>query len=448
MNKKLILLALPTLMVLSSCSNVSINPNNLNNINTIREDTTAHSELFDDVAFDEELPLKQPLRAVEDLVEPQIGVQFKSYTEGGKDYYAVRYVAAIKGLDVTATWTRAVSEKNGNQIKTLSSETNATKAYKTLNNGGVISTASTEYPGYDYYLVYVMYDIPTSYGDAYMMAYLTLSYGEAAPVKSKAIVTQINSTGHRFSFNVDSVTNNYFIAIHHTEDEDTVYYGAAGVDKPNPEENDHAVFENKAFADGDTFGLFKLTSSAFIFCDYSTYLASSAARFTNLNGSVDQYGKMYLSGSYSLYVNYLDKVYVSPTDVTTTISFKPNTNWNTASATFAAYAFTKNDLGETTASHWYALSSASMGFFKADINIGTYKAIVFCRMNPSEGHVDKNWYFDNVQDGYGVWNQTRDIYIDNDSTGPTNISWRKYTLSDSMYDGGSSWDDYQGSWSK
>ena len=61
------------------------------------------------------------------------------------------------------------------------------------------------------------------------------------------------------------------------------------------------------------------------------------------------------------------------------------------------------------------------------------------------GTVTKNWYFDDVNNGYGVWNQTKDLYIDNDTTGPTNMRFRRYTLSTTK-EGGDSWDNYTGSW--
>ena len=447
MNKRrlFLLLIMPLLFVISSCSNIS-----LTNKEIIKEDTSLHEELFGNdntISYDLDNSIRQPRRLAEDLVEPPIGVQYLSYKEDTTDYYAVRYVAAIKSLDINARWTRAVSQKNGTQVKALNSDTIVTKAYRTLNNGGVISTCSEEYPGFLYYVVFTMYDIPTSQEDSYVMAYLTISYGEETPVKSKAVITQIKGTGHSFSFDVDSVTNDYFIAINHETGPDTIWYGTAGEDKPNPEENDHAAFTNASmeFISGDTFGLFKLTTTEFVFCDYPTYLGTTATRFTKLYGSSDNYGYFYLTGKYNIYVNYQDKVYVSPTDVITTISFKPNSDWSTGSATFAAYAFSKNDLGETTAHHWYALSSASQGFYTADINIGTYQAIIFCRMSPTMGTVTKNWYFDDINNGYGVWNQTKDLYIDNDATGPTNMRFRRYTLSTTK-EGGDSWDDYTGSW--
>lgn len=427
MNKRLMLLALPILMVLSSCNNVSINNKE---IDSIKEETSISNEIFGQEEKPYSLNVKGPRYAIEDLVEPMIGVQFKSYTEGGSDYYAIRYVAAIKGLDVTATWTRAVSSNTSAELKALSSDISVTKAYKTLNNGGAISTCSEQYPGYEYYLVYTMYDIPQTSinANAYMMAYLTLSYGEATPVKSKAVVAQIKGTGHIFSFDVDSVTNDYFIDIKHSEGEDTIYYGEAGEDKPNPEDNDHAVFTNKAFVNGDTFGLFKLTNSSFTFCNYTTYLSSTASRFSKIVGIQDYYGQLYLQGSYNLFVNNIDRVYIEAVDVLTTISLSVNENWKQVgdghAPRFALYAF-----GGSAGEEWFDLTrKGATDIYKLDnFNIGTHTTVIFCRMNGNDTNLENNWS--------NKYNQTGNLVINSDETGPINVTLMKYKLGDSQWDG-------------
>ncbi len=430
------LLALPILMMISSYSNKSIINNK--DINIIKEETAITNEIFGQEEQSCNLnKIRQPRYAKEDLVEPRIGVQFKSYSEGGKSYYAVRYVAAIKSLDINASWTRAVSSNSGTELKALEDDIEATKAYKTLNNGGVISTCSEQYPGYEYYLVYTMYDIPntTINGNAYMMAYLTISYGEETPVKSKAVVAQIKGTGHVFSFDTDSVTNDYFIDVQHSEGEDTVYYGEEGEEKPNPAENDHAVFTNKAFVSGDTFGLFKYTGSAFDFCSYSTYLGSTASRFSKVVGTQDYYGQLYLPGSYSLFVNHEDRVYMEATDVLTSIYLTPNANWKTNgdghAPRFALYAF-----GGTAGEEWFDLEQkGATGVYKLDnFNIGTHTTVIFCRMNGNDANLENNW--DNK------YNQTGNLVINSDETGPTNITFMKYVLSESQWDGN------YGSWQK
>ena len=428
MNKRrLFLLIMSLLFVISSCSNIS-----LNNKETIKEDTSLHEELFgsDDItSYD-----LQPRRLASDLVEPPIGVQYLSYKEDTKDYYAVRYVAAIKSLDIDARWTRAVCQKNGTQVKTLNSDTIVTKAYRTLNNGGVISTCSEEYPGFLYYVVFTMYDIPTSQEDSYVMAYLTISYGEETPVKSKAVITQIKGTGHSFSFDVDSVTNDYFIAIDHETGPDTIWYGTAGEDKPNPEENDHAVFTNASmgFINGDTFGLFKLTTTEFVFCDYPTYLGSTASKLAKLYSSRDNYGQFYLTGKYNIYVNYQDKVYISPTDVETTLYLVPNSNWtstlNGHAPRFAVYAF-----GGSAEEEWFDLTKkgAQNLYYIDNFNIGTHTTVVFCRMDGNDDKLENNW--DNKDQ------QTNNLVINSES-GPTTITQLKYTVANDTWSyGGGSW---------
>ena len=420
---------MPLLFVVSSCSNIF-----LNNKEIIKEDTSLHEELFGNdntTSYDLNNNIRQPRRLAEDLVEPPIGVQYLSYKEDTKDYYAVRYVAAIKSLDINARWTRAVSQKNGTQVKMLNSDTIVTKAYRTLNNGGVISTCSEEYPGFLYYVVFTMYDIPTSQEDSYVMAYLTISYGEETPVKSKAVITQIKGTGHSFSFDVDSVTNDYFIAIDHETGPDTIWYGAAGEIKENP---DKAVFTNASmeFVNGDTFGLFKLTTTEFAFCDYPTYLGSTASKLAKLYSSRDNYGQFYLTGKYNIYVNYQDKVYISPTDVETTLYLVPNSNWtstlNGHAPRFAVYAF-----GGSAGEEWFDLTKkgAQNLYYIDNFNIGTHTTVVFCRMDGNEDKLENNW--DNKDQ------QTSNLVI-NDSSGPTVINQCKYTIADGTWSyGGGTW---------
>ena len=437
MNKRrlFLLLIMPLLFVVSSCSNISLDKGNKE---IIKVDTSLHEELFGNdnntVSYDLDNNIRQPRRLAEDLVEPPIGVQYLSYKEDTKDYYAVRYVAAIKSLDIDARWTRAVSQKNGTQVKTLNSDTIVTTAYRTLTNGGVISTCSEEYPGFLYYVVFTMYDIPTSQEDSYVMAYLTISYGEETPVKSKAVITQIKGTGHSFSFDIDSVTNDYFIAIDHETGPDAVWYGGEGEDKPNPEENDHAVFTNASmeFINGDTFGLFKLTTTEFAFCDYPTYLGSTASKLTKLYSSRDNYGQFYLTGKYNIYVNYQDKVYIAPTDVETTISLVPNSNWNETlnghAPRFALYAF-----GGSAGEEWFDLTKkgAQNLYYIDNFNIGTHTTVVFCRMDGNDNKLENNW--DNKDQ------QTSNLVI-NDSSGPTVINQCKYTIADGMWSyGGGTW---------
>lgn len=431
---KKILFALSLLLLsLSSCSGISNKSNN--KINNIKEDTYAHEELFGDI--NQGINLREPRKLASDLVEPPIGVQFLSYEANATSFYAVRFVAAIKSLDITATWTRAVSDKYGTQTKTLTNNTEVSKAYRTLNNGGEISTCSSEYPGFEYYVVFTMYDIPTSQEDSYIMAYLTLSYAEETPVKSKGIVAQVKGTGHSFSFDVDNVTNNYFLAVSHESGPDTIWYGEAGEEKENP---DKAIFTNASmeFANNDTFGLFKLTTTEFVFCNYSSYLGATASRFTKTAGSRDNYGQFYLAGKYNIYVNYQDKVYVSPTNVKTTISFVPNSDWLSdhyeVAPRFALYAF-----GGTAGEEWFDLTKkgAQNLYYVNNFNIGTHTTLIFCRMDGRDGHSANNW-------GNKV-NQTRNIVIDS-GNGPTTINFGKYTLSDTK-EGGNTWDDFTGSWS-
>ena len=96
---------------------------------------------------------------------------------------------------------------------------------------------------------------------------------------------------------------------------------------------------------------------------------------------------------------------------------KPNSNWKQSSAKFAAYFFTKNVSGE----YWQKMMMMDNNHYGCIIP-GTYKNVIFCRMNTS-GYM--GW--DNK------WNQTADLTV------PTNGN-NLYTVKDGTWDkGGGTW---------
>ena len=99
---------------------------------------------------------------------------------------------------------------------------------------------------------------------------------------------------------------------------------------------------------------------------------------------------------------------------------KPNSNWKQASAKFAAYFFTKNVSGE----YWQWMMKLDSNHYGCLIP-GTYKNVIFCRMNSSATNM--NW--DNK------WNQTGDLTI------PTNGN-NLFTQPSGNWDGATT------SWSK
>ena len=221
MKKKLLLLALPALMVMSSCTYME-SATNLN-VFDFKEEAVAHEELFGESSL---LPrrLGEPGETPEPgsgfTKVPKVGVQYQSYPkdvdpdpdkEDIKTFYAVRYVAEINTTfegGVKATWTRGASNYYGTSLKTLATgESFESKVlYTSLKSNGVLTPVEE---GYSNYVVYTMYDIPAEQAGSYFVAYLTLSKAGEADVVSKAVVTRI-SGGNVVSY--DSNKSGFFLA--------------------------------------------------------------------------------------------------------------------------------------------------------------------------------------------------------------------------------------------
>ena len=236
MKKKLLLIALPALMVLSGCANVQKDQPKVEEQPTFEfaEDTAAHEDLFGGFKSLNIRKIGVPDKDPGNTNIPRIGVQFSGVYEGdvrngageitGKaDCIAVRFVAAIKGDLSTQTvlWTRGVSKEDSSQTKSMSSTGNnsapltSTDVYTSLKEGDDTVAVPS---GYDNYVVYSMYDIPVAYANYYIAAYVTVTPKAGGDShKSSAVVTEIDG-GHYFAVDMDAdlVRNGYFLEIYNT----------------------------------------------------------------------------------------------------------------------------------------------------------------------------------------------------------------------------------------
>lgn len=240
MKKKYLLFTIPTLLALSSCS--GIQNSNDQRAFAFQEDTNAHAEIFGGVEESFSFRTKQPLRTMTpgegSLLQPKIGVQYRPSYQKDKDddgvpenYIAVRFVAAVTALDVKAIWTRAAYDSDGDRVG-VESTVETKKAYVSLSNGGATTTASAQYSGYAYYVVYTVYDIPaTGFDDYTLVAHLTLSDpdDDSKFIDSKAVATRFNG-----DYSVDFAANktNSFLRKYLPED------AHADVDEDSPTRND------------------------------------------------------------------------------------------------------------------------------------------------------------------------------------------------------------------
>ena len=400
MKKKLLLIALPALMVLSGCSNALVEqPVKDNNANIMLEDNLAHEELFGGAKLAPKKlgePDEDPIGNPGWTKMPKVGVQFKSYQKAETDYYAVRYVAAIADTaGMTATWTRGVSEKNSNQIKAMSGGHVSSAKYDTLNDGNTPVNASDEGAGLEKFIVYTMYDIPASQDESYIVAYLTLSKEGETSFSTRAIATQIDGS-HCFSFDIeeDLEKDGYFMQtssgniIPQDEDGDNT--------DPNNDSKDNALFSNISFSADKKFGLFRFTESVFQFYGFSTFMESTSASYIK-STTIDQYCEMHLAGEYTFYVNKYNQVYTAPVDVDVTFSLTPSDHWKEAGAIFYLYGFNSvddngwvrfNQVGET-------------GVYTAHAEHWSFAKMIYVRKNPSNDTAD--WE--------GKWTQSSDIDV-------------------------------------
>ena len=118
MNKKLLLIAIPALMVMSSCTNLE----SATKVDLFKEDTIAHEEVFGGQAV--RGPAIRKMADVDSDTDYKVGYQIhfddKGNADGSDDVISVRFVAAIKADYTLMRWTRGVTDSRGAELKALS----------------------------------------------------------------------------------------------------------------------------------------------------------------------------------------------------------------------------------------------------------------------------------------------------------------------------------------
>ena len=441
MKKKLLLTILPALLVVSACNGGVQNNQQNNNEPEVSEeifveDTLAHEELFGGEAVTYKLGqpagvqprgafLDRRLDDPDPLEEPSIGVQYLSYNDGGTDYYAIRYVAAITSLSVTATWTRDIADANGSRPRDGQPITVPVEnAYSALSGVDPYGEEAPQYPSsvdakYHYFVVFTLRKIPTNRVNSYLFGYLTLtSLNGASSVSTKARIAKV-SNGNTWKFNLADVKGNYFM------------HGRIGGS------DDQTVLMNDVPADGyyakkaadslvanDNFGIFKVGTdgegnfSHFQFFGYESYRTAGANKtfpFVGRDFNTD-FTKIVTAGNYVFNVKNNNTV-----EVTTTSDVQEHAKfylipgiWDDGNARFDIYVWNNSD---QTKKEFVRGTLAVSGVYEFNINNWTtkgYDRAIFLRM-------DKN----NPTDDWGsaVYNQTGDLTIQSDSNIYSINSW-------------------------
>ena len=201
--KRIHLLVLPILLVLSNCSSLP------SKANYFVEDTNVHEEIFGSLnsikSKIHKLNSYKSLSEGETLYKPSIGFQRKTNNDGT---FSVRFVAAMQSATDSAFWTRSVHDLDGQIAKTKKIK-NVSTVYDALNNEGnpLYATSVTTEDGikpYDCYAIYCLLNIPSSYSDYYVDAFLTVKEGEEEITSDVGSLNVSDSSKHiKYALNGD-----------------------------------------------------------------------------------------------------------------------------------------------------------------------------------------------------------------------------------------------------
>ena len=223
MNKKLLLLALPTLLVLSSCGRVNnAQPQKqLNTLDGVVEDTLAHEEVFGEAV---KTPSIRKMPIIGNQTDYKLGYQLhfddKDNDDPSDDRISIRFVAALKQEYATMRWSRGISNYYGTEVKQLDDKwydpikaeniyLDSGEFFTTLTNGGADTMTAGEgaYSGFAGFIVYSIVNIPYEANKlSYLGVTLTLTpaEGDAVHTDFYAIKIETNNThtesAYRFSF--------------------------------------------------------------------------------------------------------------------------------------------------------------------------------------------------------------------------------------------------------
>ena len=433
MKKKYLLTVLPALLVLSACqSGLKTEQNN----NQLLEDTLAHEEIFGEA---EQLRPLSPRLAPGDPGDPaniEYDMLYQRQYNDATGKLAIRFVAALKTANVSAVWKRGLAQGTGAEVlefDTYAEPLASTKLYKTLNNGAssIVAGEPGDFEDYAGFAIYTLRNIDyATYSDSYLAAYLTITDLNAPSntIDTEVYAAKVEKNGdnylssaHTFVFNKDdsseeNYAHDYFLEGRIGGENNKIILSDETVD----DDSKHfASYTNISFSDGDYFGSFYFDGNVFRYCGYDEYYEGCRGFFKNssLNGYAAPYSAetntYATNGQYNLGISKEEGKYwhvsankiSEPTDYH--LYLKPNSHWTGDGAWFQVYAFKDS----TSAKGWYWMAQiGSTGIYEVNdafyANKGDYDTIIFCRMNPNTGAVDKNWYDDS---GKGVWNQSNNI---------------------------------------
>ena len=329
MKKRIALIALPALMVLSACVGINASPK----ANLMTEDNLAHEEIFGAAVEAGELGLKKgsPNKLAFDSDFVKIGYQVnyddKQDANDSNDTISIRFVAAIKNINVKAYWHRAIAQPNGWEGANVEGERwkyklsddvealdiQSKKVYSSLTDGSHTLTANSgDFVGYNGFVIYTLKDIPyATYLNSYLGAFVELrdAENESNKIFSDFFAVKIGTSDpytseNAFAINVTEYNDKHFLQgkingsannITYLQDETTLDDG-----------NNYASYKDVTLKTGDSFGSFYFAynneGKHFIFCGHDDFFGESASIFDE-SDVLDNYNTPKANGVYTLFIS-------------------------------------------------------------------------------------------------------------------------------------------------
>ena len=417
MKKKLLLIALPALMALSGCANVSLNKVDEAKelLNVVTEDTLAHDDIFGG----ERLPTLTNVRGLApvDTNQPAYGIQYKEHTAEINsvvtDCISIRFVAAIKVVDMdgdsdiddndllltSASWVRTIYENDDDDGDYLShASINCQKAYTTIYDGNdelsITDYNNANEPATDYthFVMYSMLEIPM---ETYAHYYLTATLSLNGTPSQKLVGTSIDQTKQVVIDTSDENQSGFFLKGKHANGTDLVVKADVDTKGDNPL-NNHASFTT-SLSPNDKFVAVEYDSTQGVGGKFRIWNSSTLTGnnnpvgyyFENSSGNINTIYK----GNYILYLNKSNQLWQSASNVETSgyLYVDVDVSW-WGGAWTSVYAYS-GDLNGVHTGKWFALTGTFWGakfrthtseeFFNAT-TYATYTTIAVCRLKDGD----------------------------------------------------------------
>ena len=409
MNKKLLLLALPAFMVLSSCGAHPVEQPEERPEAAMSESTVAQEEDARELV---RTNTTYRVALTSDYVKIGYQLQYAA------DTISIRFVAALKGEVTTAQWHRGLAQPNGYEGAEVSKDNwkykfndgtshPSTIFYTALNNGGVrVAAGEGDFVGYDRFAIYTLMNIPyETYKDSYLAAYVELTGENTIKSQGLAIKVERNGSASKNRFYFDPNTTGHFLE------------GTIEGNLRDGSDNEHTLLRGTEYAEGtnsaefadlnllttDSFGSFYYAvGTTFQFFGYSSFAAGTAFPFFEVS-SLSEYCKPLFADTISVYVSrdQANKLFGS-TARTVSVSFAVNYGTDYGYGMFIA-----GDMTGWKCNASYRLSQSGSDWSGSfDIAIGTRLKYV---VGPWDGGNGSRW---ESGDGHYVTLETTSISVE------------------------------------